>query len=82
MIAWTEPDLSFLAVYGDAVQAEVVALDEVEVRVEERQPLGPVLAQLGSCLDIREIHSFPITLHDVYVRTLGVQPETLEEVAA
>jgi ABC-2 type transport system ATP-binding protein len=76
------PELGFLAGYGTGVRAEVVGADEVEVLVEEGQPLGPVLADLGSRLDVREIHSFPITLHDVYVRTVGCDVTVPEEVAA
>jgi ABC-2 type transport system ATP-binding protein len=76
------PDLAFLAAYGGAVEAEVAGVDELEVRVDEGQPLGPVLAELGTRLDVREIHSYPITLHDVYVRTIAGDAETREEEAA
>jgi ABC-2 type transport system ATP-binding protein len=65
-----EPDLGFLAGHGDAVRSELRPAGEIEVFVRDGHPLSAVLADLGRCLDVREVHSYPVTLHDVYVRTV------------
>jgi ABC-2 type transport system ATP-binding protein len=79
-----EPAAGYALDLGGGVRAALVGPDEIEVLVEEGLPLGPVLAALGARFDVREIHSFPITLHDVYVRAVGAGAgvEEPEEVAA
>lgn len=76
------PDLAFLAGHGAAVRGEMLGEGVVEVWVEEGYPLGPVLAELGARLAISEIQTFPISLHDVYVRTITDDAGHVAEAAA
>lgn len=75
-----ERDVGFLAAHS-GVRAEPVGEDEVEVLVDDGVAMGPVLAALGDRLDIREVHSFPVTLHDVYVRAVSGDGARQEVVA-
>lgn len=44
---------------------------EIEVFVPEGVKLGPLLSEIGARLDVRDIESHPITLHDVYIRAIA-----------
>jgi ABC-2 type transport system ATP-binding protein len=44
---------------------------EIELFVPEGVRLGPLLGEIGARLDVRDIESHPITLHDVYVRAIA-----------
>ncbi len=72
------PNLDFMERHHPHVTARVIQTGEIELFVADGNPLGPLLADAGSYLDIREIETHPVTLHDVYVGTVGagnVAPE-------
>jgi ABC-2 type transport system ATP-binding protein len=54
---------------GATVQAREPG--EVEVFVPEGLDLGPLLVEIGARLDVRDIESHPVTLHDVYVQAIA-----------
>jgi ABC-2 type transport system ATP-binding protein len=64
-------DLSFISRHGPHATARITDAGEVEVFVHDGIPLGPLLADTGAHLDIREIETHAVTLHDVYVRSIG-----------
>ena len=47
----------------------------LELFVAEGRPLGPALAAAGEALEIVEIESHPVTLHDVYLDAVGGSAE-------
>jgi ABC-2 type transport system ATP-binding protein len=69
------PDAAAFAALPGVVAAHADGA-ELEVRLAADAPLRPVLAA-AAALDVREVHSAPITLHEAYVRAVGG-----EEVAA
>lgn len=71
----------FLARSPD-VKVHAVQPDEIELLVPDGVPLGPVLAEIGARLDVRDIESHPITLHDVYVRAIAEHNATTPAVGA
>ena len=44
---------------------------EVDLFVPDGLPLGRLLSEIGARLDVRDIESHPITLHDVYVQAIA-----------
>ena len=69
--AATVPGTDFLKPFARDVDAEVRADGLLELHVREGVPLAPLLAALAATLDIREIESHPLTLHDVYVASVS-----------
>ncbi|HEU5208711.1 MAG TPA: ATP-binding cassette domain-containing protein [Longimicrobiales bacterium] len=57
------------------IEVQQVADDVLEVFVPDELELSPVLAQIGTRLNVRELESHPVTLHDVYVRSIGRHDE-------
>jgi ABC-2 type transport system ATP-binding protein len=47
---------------------------ELTIMLEGGAPLGPVLVA-AAALDVRELHSAPLTLHQAYVRAVGGEAE-------
>jgi len=66
-----EPSLDFLAGQAPGVTARWLGDGCIELFIAAEQPLGPLLAAAGAHLDIREIESRPVTLHDVYVGSIA-----------
>jgi ABC-2 type transport system ATP-binding protein len=89
---WTTGSRILLRVQGDArtdfvvpgggASARIAGPGEVELFVPEGESLAPILGAAAAALDVREIESHPVTLHDVYVATVGngTQPAALDEV--
>lgn len=69
-----EPDLSFIARHEPHAQASRRATGEVEIVVADGVPIGPILSDAGTHLDVLEVESSPVTLHDMYVRAAGAPP--------
>jgi ABC-2 type transport system ATP-binding protein len=65
-----EPDLAFLETH-DTATARLIEPGVVELFIRAGAPLGPVLSAAATNLDIREIESHPVTLHDVYVASVA-----------
>ncbi|MHB1170167.1 MAG: ABC transporter ATP-binding protein [Longimicrobiales bacterium] len=57
------------------IEVQHVSNDVLEVFVPDEVELSPVLTEIGSRLDVRELESHPVTLHDVYVRSIGRHDE-------
>jgi ABC-2 type transport system ATP-binding protein len=58
-------------IHATGVDVNAVEPDAIELLIPEQLPLGQVLADIGAHLDVRDIESHPITLHDVYVRAIA-----------
>ena len=54
---------------------------QVEVFVPEGQELGPLLVEIGERLDVHDIESHPVTLHDVYVAAIGQHNHVVSDVS-
>ena len=63
------PPSDFIERSAGAVNA--VEDGHVEVFVPEGRELGPLLVEIGRSLDVRDIESHPVTLHDVYVQAIA-----------
>jgi ABC-2 type transport system ATP-binding protein len=92
---WTAETQLVLRVSGDADGAALVAHPsvlrvepsapgELTVYLDPGAPLNPVLAAAAESMDVREVHSAPVTLHEAYVRAVGGQADdaAAREVAA
>ena len=64
------PPKDFLAHHGSYVTVELREPDTIELFVKDGEPLGPLLAEIGTRLDVRQVESHHVTLHDVYVRAV------------
>jgi ABC-2 type transport system ATP-binding protein len=53
------------------VTVQTLEPGEVEVFVPEGVPMGPLLAEIGARLDVSDVQSHPVTLHDVYVSAIA-----------
>lgn len=53
------------------VTVRTLAPGEVEVFIPDGVPIGPLLAEIGARLDVSDIESHPVTLHDVYVQAIA-----------
>jgi ABC-2 type transport system ATP-binding protein len=65
------PELGFLAAVPGVRGARHAGDGHAEVDVVEDAPLGPLLQALGTHLDVLDVHAESVTLHDIYVRTVG-----------
>jgi ABC-2 type transport system ATP-binding protein len=88
---WTRETRLVLRVGGDAdgaalaghpsvLRVDATAPGELTLYLRPDAPLNPVLAAAAQSLDVREVHSAPVTLHEAYVRAVG--GETDEAAAA
>lgn len=75
-------DLEFVARHAPHATAHLTVPGEVELFVHDGAPLGPLLADAGTHLDIRELETHAVTLHDVYVRSIGEDDEQSAAAAA
>ena len=57
------------------IEVQQVSDDVLEIYVPDEIDLSPVLAEIGTRLNVRELDSHPVTLHDVYVRSIGRHDE-------
>lgn len=77
-----EPDISFLETLGGVCNVRRTGADEVEVEIEPDAELSPLLEAIGRRLDVRDLRSRTVTLHDIYVRTVGDVEAPAEKVIA
>ena len=55
----------------------------MEIDIERDAALSPLLEAIGRRLDVRDLRTEAVTLHDIYVRTVGgVEEPAGEEVIA
>lgn len=66
-----QPDITFAVRHDPDATAHVTDAGSVELFVRDGYPLGPLLADAAMHLDIREIETHAITLHDVYVNSIA-----------
>ena len=52
---------------------------QVEVFVPEGRDLGPLLVEIGERLDVHDIESHPVTLHDVYVAAIAQHNDVVSD---
>ncbi|HEX6373578.1 MAG TPA: ATP-binding cassette domain-containing protein [Longimicrobium sp.] len=92
---WTRETRLVLRVAGDAdgavlgahpsvLRVEPSAPGELTLYLAPDAPLNPVLAAAAQAMEVREVHSAPVTLHEAYVRAVGgeTQDGGIAEVAA
>jgi ABC-2 type transport system ATP-binding protein len=83
---WTRETRLVLRVAGQAdgaalagnpavLRVEPSAPGELTLYLRPDAPLNPVLAAAAESLDVREVHSAPVTLHEAYVRAVGGEAE-------
>ena len=78
-----EPDLTFLEALTGVRAARRTGAGEVSLEVERDAPLSALLEEIGRRLDVRDLRTETVTLHDIYVRTVGgVEEPAGEEVIA
>jgi ABC-2 type transport system ATP-binding protein len=68
-----EPDVGFLDGDGPNVSVRLLAPDTIELFIRDGASVGAALVAAGTHLDIIEIESHPVTLHDVYVASVGAE---------
>jgi hypothetical protein len=54
---------------------------ELTLYLQPDAPLNPVLAAAAQSLDVREVRSAPVTLHEAYVRAVGGETQVEDEAA-
>jgi ABC-2 type transport system ATP-binding protein len=64
-------DGAALSSHPAVLRVEPSAPDELTLYLHPDAPLNPVLAAAAESLDVREVHSAPVTLHEAYVRAVG-----------
>jgi ABC-2 type transport system ATP-binding protein len=64
-------DATLLAALPGVIAAEIATNGGIEIVIAEDAPLSPVLEAIGRNHDIRELRAEAVTLHDIYVRTVG-----------
>ena len=91
---WTRETRLVLRVAGDAdgaalgahpsvLRVEPSAPGELTLYLAPDAPLNPVLAAAAGAMEVREVHSAPVTLHEAYVRAVGGEADgAAAEVAA
>jgi ABC-2 type transport system ATP-binding protein len=79
-----EGDGAALAAHPSVLRVEPSAPGELTVYLARDAALNPVLAAAAQSMQVREVHSAPVTLHEAYVRAVGgeAQDAPAEEVAA
>jgi ABC-2 type transport system ATP-binding protein len=78
-----EPDVAFLETLTGVRSVRRVGTDRVEIEIERDAALSPLLEAIGRRLDVRDLRTETVTLHDIYVRTVGgVEEPAGEEVIA
>ncbi|MFS8637612.1 MAG: ATP-binding cassette domain-containing protein [Gemmatimonadota bacterium] len=74
--------VAFLESLAGVRSARATAAGEIEIDVEPDASLSGLLEAIGGRLDVQDLRTETVTLHDIYVRTMtGVEPETEEVVA-
>lgn len=66
-----EPDISFLDLLDGVRGVRRTGADQVEIEIERDTALSPLLEAIGRRLDVRDMRTATVTLHDIYVRTVG-----------
>jgi ABC-2 type transport system ATP-binding protein len=92
---WTRETRLVLRTAGDAdaislranpsvLRVEPTAPGEWTLYLRPDAPLNPVLAAAAQAMEVREVHSAPVTLHEAYVRAVGgeADEDAAAEVAA
>lgn len=75
-----EPDISFLDLLDGVRSVRRTGADDVEIEIERETALSPLLEAIGRRLDVRALRTATVTLHDIYVRTVGeVEAPTVVE---
>ena len=77
-----DADGSALASHPSVLRVEPSAPGELTLYLRPDAPLNPVLAAAAQALEVREVHSAPVTLHEAYVRAVGGEADEAVEVAA
>ena len=77
-----DADGSALASHPSVLRVEPSAPGELTLYLRPDAPLNPVLAAAAQALEVREVHSAPVTLHEAYVRAVGGETDDAVEVAA
>ncbi|HYW11577.1 MAG TPA: ATP-binding cassette domain-containing protein [Longimicrobium sp.] len=80
-------DGAALAAHPAVLRVDATAPGELTLYLQPDAPLNPVLAAAAQSLDVREVHSAPVTLHEAYVRAVGgetadADADAAQEVAA
>ena len=70
-----EADAGLLGTLPEVDEARVVAPGEIVLEVGSEVSLSPLLEAIGRLVDVRELTTEPITLHDIYLRTVGGELE-------
>jgi hypothetical protein len=70
--------------HPSVLRVEPSAPGELTLYLHPDAPLNPVLAAAAQSMDVREVHSAPVTLHEAYVRAVGGEADegAAKEVAA
>jgi ABC-2 type transport system ATP-binding protein len=76
------PDVSFLDSAPGVMAVERTGSDELEIALVEGASLSGLLEMLGRNLEVRDLHAEAVTLHDIYVRSVGAEEMAQGEVAA
>lgn len=74
-------DGAALAAHPAVLRVESTAPDELTLYLRPDAPLNPVLAAAADSLDVREVRSAPVTLHEAYVRAVGGETQADDEAA-
>ena len=77
-------DGSGLGAHPSVLRVEPSAPGELTLYLDPDAPLNPVLAAAAQSLDVREVRSAPVTLHEAYLRAVGGEADegAAAEVAA
>lgn len=76
-----EADVAFLGTLAGVRAVRRTGGSEVEVEVERDAALSPLLEAIGRHLDVYDLRTTTVTLHDIYVRTVGGVGEKREQPA-
>ncbi|HEX2079702.1 MAG TPA: ATP-binding cassette domain-containing protein [Longimicrobium sp.] len=70
-----DADGAALGAHPSVLRVEPTAPGEITLYLRPDAPLNPVLAAAAQAMEVREVHSAPVTLHEAYVRAVGGEAE-------
>jgi ABC-2 type transport system ATP-binding protein len=77
-----EPDAAFLAAQPGVREVTRHADGAIAILLDPEEPMSGLLEAAGRRLDVRDISTESVTLHDIYVQTVGAAEPAAREVEA
>ena len=76
------PDAAFLDGHPAVEEVERAGDDEIRLRLRRGAPVGDLLRVVGERLEVTHVRSEAVTLHEIYVRTVGADASPVDQSVA